>query len=188
VEHGRLKFGSYYNAVLSNKSACFIRFSLSSTRVVFVSCQLEKGEELLASRLRNLRELHEHAFQVEEVGLQRSTSILSDDLIFLVGNMNTNVSPANKPLFAGFNNLSAFGPEQRKLVSKMMESDEFEQIRESLLEFREYEEEEVTFPPTYKYSGGAFDLDCSGWPDRIWYSSEGRISCSRYGVMEELRS
>lgn len=58
VEHGRLKFSSYYNAVLSNKCANFIRFSLASTRLLFVSCQLEKGQEQLASRIRNLRDLH----------------------------------------------------------------------------------------------------------------------------------
>lgn len=40
VEHGRLKFNSYYNAVLSNKCANFIRFSLNNTRFVFVGCQL----------------------------------------------------------------------------------------------------------------------------------------------------
>jgi hypothetical protein len=56
-----------------------------------------------------------------------------------------------------------------------------------LLEFREYEEEEVTFPPTYKYANGGFDLDCSGWPDRIWYSSENKINCTRYSVIEEMR-
>lgn len=44
VEHGRLKFNSYYNAVLSNKCANFIRFSLNNTRFVFVGCQLEKGQ------------------------------------------------------------------------------------------------------------------------------------------------
>jgi hypothetical protein len=129
VEHGRLKFSSYYNAVLSNKCANFIRFSLSNTRFVFVGCQLEKGQELLTSRVRNIRDLHEHAFQVEEVGLQRSASILADDVIFLFGNMNTTVAPSFKPDFARFNDLPRFGEEQRKLVSRMMETDEFEQIR-----------------------------------------------------------
>jgi hypothetical protein len=62
---------------------------------------------------------------VEEVGLQRSSSILADDVIFLFGNMNTTVSSIFKPEFARFNDLSKFGEEQRKLVSKMMEADEF---------------------------------------------------------------
>ena len=39
--------------------------------------------------------------------------------------MNTTVSTIFKPEFARFNDLSKFGEEQRKLVSKMMETDEF---------------------------------------------------------------
>jgi hypothetical protein len=69
--------------------------------------------------------VHEHAFQVEEVGLQRSSSILDDDVIFLFGIINTTVSIIFKPEFARFNDLSQFAEEQRKLVSKMMEADEF---------------------------------------------------------------
>jgi hypothetical protein len=72
-----------------------------------------------------LRDLHERAFQVEEVGLQRSASILADDVIFLFGNMNTTVPPIFKPEFSRFNDLVHFSEEQRKLVGKMMESDEF---------------------------------------------------------------
>lgn len=44
VEHGKIKFKSYYNAVLSNKCANFIRFYLNSTRLVFIGCQLEYGK------------------------------------------------------------------------------------------------------------------------------------------------
>lgn len=40
VEHGKVKFTSYYNTVISNKCAVFIRFTMCSTRMVFVSCQL----------------------------------------------------------------------------------------------------------------------------------------------------
>lgn len=44
VEHGKLKFKSYYNTVLSNKCANFIRFNLFNTKLVFIGCQLEKGQ------------------------------------------------------------------------------------------------------------------------------------------------
>ncbi len=40
VEHGKVKFTSYYNTVISNKCAVFIRFMLFNTKLVFVSCQL----------------------------------------------------------------------------------------------------------------------------------------------------
>jgi len=72
--------------------------------MVFISCQLEYGAEFISSRIKNLREIHEKAFQIEEVGLQKSESILTDDVIFMLGNMNTNVSPTFKNDFALFNN------------------------------------------------------------------------------------
>lgn len=40
VEHGKIRFKSYYNAVWSNKCATIIRFNLNTTKLVFVSCQL----------------------------------------------------------------------------------------------------------------------------------------------------
>lgn len=55
VEHGKVKFTSYYNTVISNKCAVFIRFMLCNTRMVFVSCQLEKGKDFQGNRIRNLR-------------------------------------------------------------------------------------------------------------------------------------
>ena len=61
------------------------------------------------NRIRNIKEIHENAFQIEEVGLQKSTSILEDDVIFLFGNMNTNVSSRFKPDFAKFNDLNHYG-------------------------------------------------------------------------------
>ena len=47
----------------------------------------------------------------------------------------------------------------------------------------------MKFAPTYKYykAKKAFDPEISGWPDRIWYSTENKIICSKYGIIEELR-
>lgn len=55
IEQGSLKFRSYYNAFMSNKSANFIRFNLFDSKLVFVGCQLEKGREFTESRIRNLK-------------------------------------------------------------------------------------------------------------------------------------
>jgi hypothetical protein len=56
-----------------------------------------------------------------------------------------------------------------------------------LLEYRVYEEATIDFLPTYKYLGGSLDPDHSGWTDRIWFSSEGKIKCDLYDVMKDLR-
>ena len=57
----------------------------------------------------------------------------------------------------------------------------------SLLEYREYEEADVTFLPTYRFVNGHFDPDHSGWPDRIWYSANSKIQCENYSTVEDLR-
>jgi len=40
VEHGKIKFRSYYNTVISNKCATFIRFNVNTTKIVMIGCQL----------------------------------------------------------------------------------------------------------------------------------------------------
>lgn len=46
-------------------------------------------------------------------------------------------------------------------------------LNSGLLHYRYYEEEEIKFAPTYKYSKSkkSFDPEVAGWPDRIWYST-----------------
>ncbi len=58
-----------------------------------------------------------------------------------------------------------------------------------LLQYRYYEEEDVKFAPTYKYlkTKYSFDPEVSGWPDRIWYSTERKIVCSKYGIIDDMR-
>lgn len=55
-----------------------------------------------------------------------------------------------------------------------------------LLQYRYYEEEDIKFAPTYKYykSKGLFDSEVSGWPDRIWFSTDKKMICSKYGIVE----
>ena len=105
VQHSKIKFSNYYNTLVSNKCANIIRFTLFSSKLVFVSCQLEKGSEYNANRIRNIKEIHEKAFQQEDVGLQKSTPITEDDVIFIFGNMNTTISPKHKDDLVLFNKL-----------------------------------------------------------------------------------
>ena len=124
IEQGSIKFRSYYNAFMSNKSANFIRFNLYDSKLTFVGCQLEKGRELVEGRIRNLKEIHEYAFQIEDVGVQKSETILFDDIIFLMGNMNANVSPSLKHEIS---RLNAKQPSktQEHILKKLLKTDEF---------------------------------------------------------------
>jgi hypothetical protein len=57
---------------MSNKCANFLRFNVDNSKLVMVGCQLEKGREYIHNRIKNLREIHQYAFQVEEVGVKKS--------------------------------------------------------------------------------------------------------------------
>jgi hypothetical protein len=48
---------------MSTKCTIVIRFNYQSTKVVFCGCQLEYGREFTANRIKNLRDIHEYAFQ-----------------------------------------------------------------------------------------------------------------------------
>lgn len=96
VEITKVKFKSLYNQYLSNKCAVVIRFSYYSTVMTFISCQLEFGREYSSYRVDNLKDIHRWAFRQNMVGQKESESILNDDVVFLFGNMNTNVSSKYK--------------------------------------------------------------------------------------------
>jgi hypothetical protein len=68
VELTKVKFKSYFNQYMSTKCAVIIRFTYASSKIVFCGCQLEYGREFAANRVRNLRDLHEYAFQEVKVG------------------------------------------------------------------------------------------------------------------------
>ena len=68
VELTKVKFKSYFNQYMSTKCAVIIRFTYASSKVVFCGCQLEYGREFATNRVRNLRDLHEFAFQEVKVG------------------------------------------------------------------------------------------------------------------------
>jgi hypothetical protein len=68
VELTKVKFKSYFNQYMSSKCAVIIRFTYASSTIVFCGCQLEYGREFAINRIRNLRDLHEYAFQEVKVG------------------------------------------------------------------------------------------------------------------------
>ena len=124
VELTKVKFRSYFNQYMSTKCAVIIRFTYANSKIVFCGCQLEYGREFAANRVRNLRDLHDYAFQEVKVGEKKLAPIIGDDIIFLVGNMNTHISPEFKEQI---NTLkpSGSGPkiEQRRLIRSMVETD-----------------------------------------------------------------
>lgn len=57
---------------MSTKCAVLIRFNLYSTKLTFISVQLEFGREYAENRVENLKDIHKYAFQEEVVGQKTS--------------------------------------------------------------------------------------------------------------------
>lgn len=73
-----------------------------------------------------MKDLHKYAFQELRVGEKTSESIVHDDVIFLFGNTNTNISAEYKETLAQFNdcinNSHKITLEQRRLIDEMIMS------------------------------------------------------------------
>jgi hypothetical protein len=110
----KVKFKSLYNHYLSTKCAVLIRFSIDDVSICVAGCQLEWGREYSNNRLTSLRELHEGAFQEWAVGQKPSAPIEQDDVLFLLGNMNTNISAEWKGSF------EYLSPTQQELINKLL--------------------------------------------------------------------
>ena len=135
METTKVKFKSLYNQYLSNKCAVIIRFNYYNTTLTFIGCQLEFGREYSSYRISNLRDIHKYAFRETQVGQKESDPILDDDVIFLFGNMNTNISPNCKnTIVEQFSkNTQNLTLEQRRIISDLLETDEFQPIQESTI-------------------------------------------------------
>ena len=69
---------------------------VDSTKISFVSCQMEFGREYMSNRLENMKNIHEYAFQEIGIGQKISEPIEDDDFVFIFGNTNMNIDSGFK--------------------------------------------------------------------------------------------
>uniref|UniRef100_A0A8C4NGV9 phosphatidylinositol-3,4,5-trisphosphate 5-phosphatase n=2 Tax=Eptatretus burgeri TaxID=7764 RepID=A0A8C4NGV9_EPTBU len=176
---------------LGNKGAVGISFMFNGTSFCFVNCHLTSGGEKAARRNQNYFDI------------VRTLSLGDKKLL-------------NVDLTCRFTHLFWFGDLNYRLnmdvteVLDMLQGGEFEQLftadqlaleRATAHIFNNFQEEEVTFPPTYRYERGTRDnyvyqkfktsgirINVPSWCDRVLWKSypEVHIACTSYGCPDDI--
>jgi len=183
-----------------NKGGAVIRMYIDDTSLCFINCHLESGNKANNTRLSNIVDIHQKAFQQEGVGRRREERIMNLDYKFLIGDMNFRLDYGNfetKEMLAKCTQLASSKriDEALELLEKLQGFDQFNQSRNSNQLLSEYKEGRIKFLPTYKYDANSNIYDTSkkqrtpSWTDRImWSCSDLKIQQLFYSRREYKES
>jgi hypothetical protein len=175
---------------LGNKGGVVIKMCIDDSSFAFINAHLEAGEGHNNSRLLNLIDIHQKAFQEEGVGKRREERIINLDYKFLLGDMNFRLSAPNLDVRRMLDNYHTLmgnnKPTQaNQLITDLLKYDQLKNAKESSDILEKYQEGAITFLPTYKYDKYSNVYDSSkkqrtpSWTDRIMWSSD-------FGIVKQL--
>ncbi|CAK9439521.1 uncharacterized protein LODBEIA_P36210 [Lodderomyces beijingensis] len=148
--------------VAANKGGVAVSFKFSDTSICFVCSHLAAGLSNDDERHSNYKTL------VKGLQFSKNKRIPDHDVVVWVGDFNYRINLSNehvKPLIL------------QKKYAKLFEFDQLNQQMASGESFPFYGEQEIHFPPTYKFDNGTKVYDSSekqripAWTDRILYLS-----------------
>ncbi|KAL8591991.1 hypothetical protein ACOMHN_020469 [Nucella lapillus] len=147
-----------------NKGGVSIRLDILGINLIIVNCHLAAHLENVAERIIDYDSiLDDQKFKDPDV-----ENILDHDYVFWMGDTNFRID-----------NMSRGEVEraiQSKNYKKLLDNDQLNRCREEKLIFEDFEEMDITFPPTYKFDQGTNIYDTSSkqrvpsWCDRVlWH-------------------
>ncbi|KAL1140543.1 hypothetical protein AAG570_000473, partial [Ranatra chinensis] len=146
-----------------NKGGISLRLQIYGCSICFVNCHLTPHDHLLPERINDYNAiLQNQKFQSRE-----AITIMFHDYIFWFGDLNFRLGDIES--------LSAVEIERmikRNQFESLLERDQLRKVMSSGDAFSELVEEELSFPPTYKYLFNSEEYDLKrrpGWTDRILY-------------------
>jgi len=175
---------------LGNKGATLIKLFVDDSSFCFINCHIEAGSKSNNTRLMNLIDIHNRAFQSSSVGRSSQLRINNLDYKFLFGDTNFRVNYNNgevRALIDNYNSLQANGKhkEANEVLSTLLSYDQLNQSKGASDILEKYQEGGITFLPTYKYDTYSNTYDSSkkqrvpSWTDRILWS------CN-FGIVKQL--
>ncbi|XP_026734789.1 inositol polyphosphate 5-phosphatase K-like isoform X2 [Trichoplusia ni] len=151
-----------------NKGAVSIRFNIYGCSVCLVNCHLTAHEHLLADRINDYNTIiKQHQYHVSE-----TTNILYHDYVIWMGDLNfrtdhpTGSSPTPEEIVATLQKI------EKDKYATLLKHDQLIAVMDSGEAFSEFTEQDIRFPPTYKFSIGSDEYDLKrkpSWTDRILY-------------------
>nr|XP_006220560.2 phosphatidylinositol 3,4,5-trisphosphate 5-phosphatase 2 isoform X1 [Vicugna pacos] len=176
---------------LGNKGAVGVSFMFNGTSFGFVNCHLTSGNEKTARRNQNYLDI----LRLLSLG-DRQLSAFDISLrfthLFWFGDLNYRLDMDIQEIL---NYIS------RKEFEPLLRVDQLNLEREKHKVFLRFSEEEISFPPTYRYERGSRDTyawhkqkptgvrtNVPSWCDRILWKSypETHIICNSYGCTDDI--
>ncbi|XP_026578268.1 phosphatidylinositol 3,4,5-trisphosphate 5-phosphatase 2 [Pseudonaja textilis] len=178
---------------LGNKGAVGVSFMFNGTSFGFVNCHLTSGNEKTARRNQNYLDI----LRLLALGDKQLSSFdisLRFTHLFWFGDLNYRLDMDIQEILNYIN---------RKEFEPLLKVDQLNLEKEKHKIFLRFSEEEVTFPPTYRYERGSRDTyvwhkqkptgvrtNVPSWCDRILWKSypETHINSTSYGCTDDIMS
>ncbi|XP_062983431.1 phosphatidylinositol 3,4,5-trisphosphate 5-phosphatase 2 [Elgaria multicarinata webbii] len=178
---------------LGNKGAVGVSFMFNGTSFGFVNCHLTSGNEKTARRNQNYLDI----LRLLSLGDKQLTSFdisLRFTHLFWFGDLNYRLDMDIQEILNYIN---------RKEFEPLLKVDQLSLEKEKHKIFLRFSEEEITFPPTYRYERGSRDTyvwhkqkptgvrtNVPSWCDRILWKSypETHINSNSYGCTDDIVS
>lgn len=176
---------------LGNKGAVGVSFMFNGTSFGFVNCHLTSGNEKIARRNQNYLDI----LRLLSLGDKQLNSFdisLRFTHLFWLGDLNYRLDMDIQEILNYIN---------RKEFEPLLKVDQLNLEREKNKVFLRFAEEEISFPPTYRYERGSRDTyvwqkqkatgmrtNVPSWCDRILWKSypETHIVCNSYGCTDDV--
>ncbi|XP_061300266.1 phosphatidylinositol 3,4,5-trisphosphate 5-phosphatase 2-like [Pezoporus flaviventris] len=176
---------------LGNKGAVGVSFMFNGTSLGFVNCHLTSGSEKTARRNQNYVDI----LRLLSLGDKQLSSFdisLRFTHLFWFGDLNYRLDMDIQEI------LNYIG---RRELEPLLRVDQLNLEKEKHKVFLRFGEEEITFPPTYRYERGSRDTyvwhkqkptgvrtNVPSWCDRILWKSypETHINCNAYGCTDDI--
>uniref|UniRef100_A0A3B4Y7B8 phosphatidylinositol-3,4,5-trisphosphate 5-phosphatase n=1 Tax=Seriola lalandi dorsalis TaxID=1841481 RepID=A0A3B4Y7B8_SERLL len=176
---------------LGNKGAVGVSFMFNGTSFGFVNCHLTSGNEKIARRNQNYLDI----LRLLSLGDKQLSSFdisLRFTHLFWLGDLNYRLDMDIQEILNYIN---------RKEFEPLLKVDQLNLEREKNKVFLRFAEEEISFPPTYRYERGSRDTyvwqkqkatgmrtNVPSWCDRVLWKSypETHIVCNSYGCTDDI--
>ncbi|KAJ8351240.1 hypothetical protein SKAU_G00227160 [Synaphobranchus kaupii] len=176
---------------LGNKGAVGVSFLFNGTSFGFVNCHLTSGSEKIVRRNQNFQDI----LRLLSLG-DRQLSAFDISLrfthLFWCGDLNYRLDLEVQDILRHVS---------KREFNDLMRADQLTRERHKRKAFLNFNEEQIVFPPTYRYERGSRDcylwqkykttgvrVNVPSWCDRVLWKSypETHISCTSYGCTDDI--
>uniref|UniRef100_A0A8C4SV03 phosphatidylinositol-3,4,5-trisphosphate 5-phosphatase n=1 Tax=Erpetoichthys calabaricus TaxID=27687 RepID=A0A8C4SV03_ERPCA len=176
---------------LGNKGAVGVSFFFNGTSFGFVNCHLTSGSEKTIRRNQNYQDI----LRLLSLGDKQLNSFdisLRFTHLFWFGDLNYRLDLDVQEILRHVT---------KQNFAELLCADQLFREREKRKAFLQFTEEEITFPPTYRYERGSRDcylwqkckttgvrITAPSWCDRVLWKSypETHITCTSYGCTDDI--